>query len=229
MTRSGILFRHVPAQNNPWAWPIWEVCSNQSCMCGCKVYECATKYAGVMSVTENAQKQRHLVVFQVCDLNVTHRIYNFSPGLTTLPNKNSRMFTLRWCKSPAKCRQIIIINGTITIGTLPCLARWARSLNIAASSNAGPMLIRGLMYLRGFLTKTLRTKSGKLLRTNKSGCINPCVSTISRRFSLYIPINVKLSAHARARLSALTPPSFNMLISINRPAVVRLLGDNKKL
>ena len=45
----------------------------------------------------------------------------------------------------------------------------------------------GLMYkdLRGFLTKTLRTpKSGKLLRTNKSGCINPCVSTISRRFSL---------------------------------------------
>ena len=66
-------------------------------------------------------------------------------------------------------------------------------------------------------------KSGKLLRTNKSGCINPCVSTISRRFSLYIPINVKLSVHARARLSALSPPSLNMLISINRPAVVRLL------
>ena len=81
--------------------------------------------------------------------------------------------------------------------------------------------------LRGFLTKTLRTpKSGKLLRTNKSGCINPCVSTISRRFSLYIPINVELSVHARARLSALSPPSFNMLMSINRPAVVRLLGDN---
>ena len=62
------------------------------------------------------------MVFQVCDLNVTHRIYNFSPGLTTLPNKNSRMFTLRWCKSPAKCRKIII-NEAKTIGTLPCLAR----------------------------------------------------------------------------------------------------------
>ena len=88
----------------------------------------------------------------------------------------------------------------------------------------------GLMYkdLRGFLSKTLRTpKFGKLLRTNKSGCINPCVSTISRRFSLYIPINVKLCARARARLSAQSPPSFNMLISINRPAVVRLLGERR--
>ena len=91
----------------------------------------------------------------------------------------------------------------------------------------GPHVQRFVDAIRGFLTKTLRTpKSGKLLRTNKSGCINPCVSTISRRFSLYIPINVKLSVHARARLSALSPPSFNMLISINRPAVVRLLGDN---
>ena len=27
-------------------------CSNQSCMYGYKVYECATKYAGVMSVME---------------------------------------------------------------------------------------------------------------------------------------------------------------------------------
>ena len=33
--------------------------SNDSCMCGYKVYECVTKYAGVMSVTEFAQKQRH--------------------------------------------------------------------------------------------------------------------------------------------------------------------------
>jgi hypothetical protein len=94
----------------------------------------------------------------------------------------------------------------------------------------GRLVTRGLMYkdLRGFLSKTLRTpKFGKLLRTNKSGCINPCVSTISRRFSLYIPINVKLCARARARLSAQSPPSFNMLISINRPAVVRLLGERR--
>ena len=62
-------------------------CSKVSCMCGYKVYECATKYAEVMSVTEFAQKQRHLVVFQVCGMKVTHRIYNFSPGPTTLPNK----------------------------------------------------------------------------------------------------------------------------------------------
>ena len=32
-------------------------------------------------------KQRHLVVFQVCDMNVAHRIYNVSPAPTTLPNK----------------------------------------------------------------------------------------------------------------------------------------------
>ena len=47
-------------------------------------------------------KERHLVVFQVCDLNVTHRIYNFSPGLTTLPNKIDFSYTLSMCKSPAK-------------------------------------------------------------------------------------------------------------------------------
>ena len=97
-------------------------------------------------------------------------------------------------------------------------------------SSSNDALARGLIYkdLRGFLSKTLRTpKFGKLLRTNKSGCINPCVSTISRRFSLYIPINVKLCARARARLSAQSPPSFNMLISINRPAVVRLLGERR--
>ena len=76
--------------------------SKDSCMCGYKVYECATKYAGVMSVTENAQKQHHLVVFQVCDMNVAHRIYNFSPAPTTLSNKNSQMYTLRWCKSQTK-------------------------------------------------------------------------------------------------------------------------------
>ena len=29
---------------------------NDSCMYGYKGYECATKYAGVMSVTKNAQK-----------------------------------------------------------------------------------------------------------------------------------------------------------------------------
>ena len=52
-------------------------CSNDSCMCGYKVYECATKYAGVISVMEFAQKQCHLMVFQVCDMNVTHRIYKF--------------------------------------------------------------------------------------------------------------------------------------------------------
>ena len=63
-------------------------CSNDSCMCGYKVYGCATKYAGLMSVTEFAQKQHHLVVFLV---NMAHRIYNFLPGPTTLPNKNSQM------------------------------------------------------------------------------------------------------------------------------------------
>ena len=40
------------------------MCSNDSCMYGYKVYECVTKYAGVMSVIDFAQKQRHLVVFQ---------------------------------------------------------------------------------------------------------------------------------------------------------------------
>ena len=121
-------------------------------------------------------------------------------------------------------------NISLNVPTITVLSLFMFYSNPSKSVILMDILSWGLMYkdLRGFLTKTLRTpKSGKLLRTNKSGCINPCVSTISRRFSLYIPINVKLSARARARLSALTPPSFNMLISINRPAVVRLLGERR--
>ena len=60
--------------------------------------------------------------------------------------------------------------------------------------------------------------------TKKSGWINHCVWTTSCRFSLYIPIKVKLSIHL---LSAQSPPSFNMLISINRPALVPWLGRKK--
>ena len=91
-------------------------CSNNSRMRGYDVFECATKYAGVISVTDFAQKQCHLVVFLVGDMKVTQRIYNFSPGPTTLPNKNSQMYTLRWSKSLAKFwKIIIIINEAISI------------------------------------------------------------------------------------------------------------------
>ena len=63
----------------------------------------------------------------------------------------------------------------------------------------------------------IQTQGPRVLRkTTKSGCINPCVSTISHRFFLYIPITVKLSAHARAQPSIQSPPSLNMLISIGQ-------------
>ena len=59
---------------------------------GYEVFDCATKYAGVISVTDFAKKQRHLVVFLVCNMKVTHRIYNFSPALKTLPNKKDFVY-----------------------------------------------------------------------------------------------------------------------------------------
>ena len=103
-------------------------CSSIVHTCGYEVFDCATKYAGVISVTEFAQKQRHLVVSQVCDMNVSHRIYKFSPGLTTLPNKKKFSYMLRWSKSLAKSPKIIIRNRAISIGTFPVLL--ARSLII---------------------------------------------------------------------------------------------------
>ena len=45
---------------------------------GYKVLECATNYAGVISVTDFAQKQRHLVVFLVCDMKVTQNLKFFT-------------------------------------------------------------------------------------------------------------------------------------------------------
>ena len=48
------------------------------CTRGYEVLECVTKYAGVISVTDFAQKQHHLVVFLVCDMNMTHRPDNFA-------------------------------------------------------------------------------------------------------------------------------------------------------
>ena len=62
---------------------LYRRCSNDSCMCGYKIFGCAIKYTGVISVTDFAQKQRHLVVFLVCDMNVMHRTYNFSPAPTS--------------------------------------------------------------------------------------------------------------------------------------------------
>ena len=144
-----------------------------------------------------------------------------SPATPAIPSISLRMIQQWWGSSQVGMR--------LHIGrrSKDCLHGVQRT---TSSSTPQRPKSWGLMYkdLRGFLSKTLRTpKFGKLLRTNKSGCINPCVSTISRRFSLYIPINVKLCARARARLSAQSPPSFNMLISINRPAVVRLLGERR--
>ena len=60
------------------------------------------------------------------------------------------------------------------------------------------------------------------MRTHKCMCQSKHDFT---RLSLYIPINVKLSAQARDRISAQSPPSLNMLISIDRPAVVPSLGE----
>ena len=60
-------------------------------MRGYKVFECATNYAGVISITDFAQKQSHLVAFQVADMKVTQRILISSPGLTSLPNKKYGM------------------------------------------------------------------------------------------------------------------------------------------
>ena len=70
--------------------------------------------------------------------------------------------------------------------------------------------------MRRFLTTTLRTqKSESYIRTNKSGCIILASARFHADPLCTSQMNGKLSAHTRARLSAPSPPSFNMLISIN--------------
>ncbi len=71
--------------------------------------------------------------------------------------------------------------------------------------------VRGLMYKYSHWihTKTLRTDKAVNVRTHKKiRCMKRTqVHRIPRLFSLYIPINVKLSTHARAQHPTLSPPS----------------------
>ena len=75
---------------------------------------------------------------------------------------------------------------------------------------------RGLMYeaLRGFLNFAEAKIPIRMY--------HPCVNTLSHRLSLYIPNERGIERTCTSQ----TPPSLNMLISINWPAAVRSFGEH---